>query len=283
MAFAQVWLGLIAGNSKLHWAEFESDRDAGFRKNRLVATWDSPHLLEPLLGLGEIPPPPLCERGAWRQEAEKQEAREREEAPKLLYFASVVPEQGERIRAYTQAKEITLADIPLGNLYPTLGVDRALALLGAGDRYGYPVLVIDGGTAITLTGADCDRTLVGGAILPGLQLQFDSLGIGTAALPRLNIGPDSTKPSGAELPERWALNTEGAIASGILHNLASGIRAFASDWLELYPSSTIVTTGGSGPWLAAQLVALPQVTEPVPDLGLYGILAWRQQQQELAS
>ena len=243
-----LWLGLIAGNSKLHWSAFEGDR--------LIKTWEHPHLAKPLRQLGpEFP----------------------EKTP--LYFASVVPGQNELIAASGQAKEITLVDIPVGNLYPTLGIDRALALLGAGSRYGYPILVIDGGTAITLTGADGDRNLVGGSILPGLQLQFDSLGLGTAALPRLEISADSdsTKPSVAELPERWALSTEVAIASGILHNLANGLQAAVADWLERYPASAIVTTGGSGPWIAAQLAAMPQVKGAVPDLGFCGILAWRQQ------
>lgn len=249
------------GNSKLHWACFEGDRDASCPRNRPFETWSSPHLNQPLQALG---------------------AKFPENVP--LYFASVVPGQSQLIGAYAQAREITLADISLGNLYPTLGIDRVLALLGAGSRYGYPVLVIDGGTAITLTGADGDRNLLGGAILPGLQLQFDSLGLGTAALPRLNLssGPDSTKPSTvtAELPERWALNTEGAIASGVLHNLATGLRGFVTDWLDHYPRSAVVTTGGSGAWIAAQLAAMPQVIGPEPDLGLGGILAWRRQQPE---
>ncbi len=243
-----LWLGLIAGNSKLHWSAFERDR--------LVQAWDTPHLTQPLHRLG----PDFSDSTP-------------------LFFASVVPEQGPFIAAHHQAREITLADMPLGNLYPTLGIDRALALLGAGDRYGYPILVIDGGTAITLTGADGDRNLVGGAILPGLQLQFDSLGLGTAALPRLDLftDADSTKPSVAELPERWALSTEGAIASGILHNLANGLQAAVSDWLERYPNSAVVTTGGSGPWIAAQLAAMPQVRGVASELGLCGLLAWRQQ------
>lgn len=247
-------MGLIAGNSKLHWAQFEGDRSASFRRHRLVKTWDSPHLSKPL-------PPLDCA------------------AP--LYFASVVPGQSELIRAYAQAREICLADIPIGHLYPTLGIDRALTLLGAGERHGYPILVIDGGTAITLTGADGDRNLVGGAILPGLQLQFASLGQGTAALPNLDIGLGGSQPNAVTpaLPERWALGTDGAIASGILHSLASGLQAFVLDWLDRYPESPVVTTGGSGPWLAAQLAAMTGGRESESDLGFCGLLAWRQQNE----
>ena len=73
---------------------------------------------------------------------------------------------------------IGLEDIPLEGLYPSLGVDRALALWGAGATWGFPCLVIDGGTALTLTGGNGDGFLVGGAILPGLRLQLQSLGRG---------------------------------------------------------------------------------------------------------
>jgi len=44
---------------------------------------------------------------------------------------------------------------------------RALAVLGAGKKYGFPCLVIDAGTALTFTGVDRDKKLVGGAIDPG--------------------------------------------------------------------------------------------------------------------
>jgi type III pantothenate kinase len=256
------WLGLIAGNSKLHWAQFAGDREAGFWRDRLVKTWDTPHMANPLRQLDPEFPDNLP-----------------------LYFASVVPGQRELIAAYAQAREMTLADIPLGNLYGTLGIDRALALLGAGDRFGYPVLVIDGGTAITLTGADGDRNLVGGAILPGLQLQFHSLDWGTAALPRLDLCADPNRPTPGEagLPQRWALTTEGAIASGILQTVATGLQAFVRDWLDRYLDSAVVATGGSGPWIAAQLVAMTPAIVQEPELGAAGWLAWRQAQGEASA
>ena len=38
----------------------------------------------------------------------------------------------------------------ISDAYATFGVDRALALRGAGEKWGWPVLVIDGGTARAL-------------------------------------------------------------------------------------------------------------------------------------
>ena len=195
------WLGLMIGNSHLHWAYFE--------QNILIKTWQTNHD-----SITNFP------------------------ANIRLYLASVVPEKTELFLDYSYLKLIQLTDIPLKNLYSTLGIDRALAVLGSGEIYGFPSLVIDGGTALTLTGVNETQELMGGAILPGLALQFQALSTKTAALPRLNL-PQS-------LPNRWAMNTEEAIASGILYNLLIGIIGYIEDWLKQFPESNILLTGGDG-------------------------------------
>jgi type III pantothenate kinase len=90
----------------------------------------------------------------------------------VLSLASVVPNQTALWQDYSNVHEITLDQVPLQGIYPTLGIDRALALWGAGETWGWPMLVIDAGTALTLTGADANRCLIGGAILPGLACSF---------------------------------------------------------------------------------------------------------------
>ncbi|WP_310486913.1 pantothenate kinase, partial [Chamaesiphon sp. VAR_69_metabat_338] len=162
-----------------------------------------------------------------------------------LYLASVVPSQTEIWQQLAQVKVINLDLIPLHNLYPTLGIDRALATFGAGEIYGYPVLVIDGGTALTITGIDDRRCLLGGAILPGLRLQICSLFTGTAALPEIAL------PS--QLPPRWSDNTSDSIASGILHTVSAGVSKFIYEWRQLFPDSQIAFTGGDGDLLMKYL------------------------------
>ena len=165
-----------------------------------------------------------------------------------IYLCSVVPTQTVIWQKLPQVNQIKLVDIPLLNLYPTLGIDRALAALGAGQHYGYPILVIDGGTALTITGINGDRSLAGGAIMPGLKLQFRSLFVGTAALPEVILP--------TRLPYRWSADTTGAIASGVLHVISSGIRDFINDWQQLFPDSKVVFTGGDGEILAGYLQAI---------------------------
>ena len=170
-----------------------------------------------------------------------------------LYLASVVPAQTTIWQRYPFANEIVPEQIPLLGLYPSLGIDRALALLGAGTKLGWPVLTIDAGTALTLTGADANRCLVGGAILPGLRLQLKSLAHNTAALPLMDL-LDMTS-----LPPRWAQNTPEAIESGIVYTILAGIQDFIAVWQQQFPESAIALTGGDSKALLTYL----QVYSPV--------------------
>ena len=234
----RIWIALAIGNSRYHWA--------WFLNTQLQTNWDTNYLTtaeierlssrDCLANFLELLPTDL-------QELIDRERIESDGIP--IYLCSVVPSQTIMWQRLARVNRITLANIPLLNLYPTLGIDRALTLLGAGENYGYPALVIDGGTALTLTGVARNRALVGGAILPGLRLQFRSLVVGTAALPAVVLP--------AQLPQRWSDRTEGAIASGILHVVSSGVKDFITDWQQLFPDSQIIFTGGDGDILATYL------------------------------
>lgn len=156
--------------------------------------------------------------------------------PTSLFIASVVPSQTLHWQNNPNVKILTLKQVPLKGIYVTLGIDRALALWGAGNKWKFPILVIDGGTALTYTGADANHTLVGGAILPGLGLQLTSLGEKTGQLPYV-IPPES-------LPQRYGLKTQAAIQSGVIYTLISGVKDFIESWWEDFPQSPVVITGG---------------------------------------
>lgn len=228
------WLALSIGNSRLHWAEFID--------NNLQQTWETPHLSAADVQLiatqftGNATDPSLHEESA-------------NNTPPPLWIASVVPQQGQLWETYPTVHFITLEQVPLTGLYPSLGIDRALAILGAIAIVGSPVLVIDAGTALTFTGAD-RKQLIGGAILPGLGLQFRTLNQATAVLPNV---ADSTLQH--PLPPRWALNTTDAIASGILYTLLAGLRDFINDWWQQFPNSPILLRGGDSDRLYAYLTA----------------------------
>lgn len=235
---AESWLALTIGNSRLHWAWFSGAT--------LTQAWDTNHLpaavAEQLIqrwASGVLPeeifPPLLVAQ------------RSKNTKPLPLYLASVVPDRATIWQTYPATEVITLAHLPLSGLYPTLGIDRALAVLGAGETFGYPVLVIDAGTALTFTGADTQRQLVGGAILPGLRLQLQSLAQNTAALPAISLPP--------QLPPRWARETPIAIESGVVYTVLAGIRDFIEDWRCQFPNGQIALTGGDAVLLLSYLQA----------------------------
>lgn len=208
----QEWIALMIGNSRLHWGYFQGEI--------LYQTWDTSHIqkvFDPIT----LPNDYILYNLSLTLP---------------LIVASVVPYQTKLWQNYNNFYLIKLEDISLNNLYATIGIDRALATLGAGEKYHFPCLVIDAGTALTLTGIDSDRTFIGGAILPGLKLQFNSLSSKTASLPNIQLPQ--------KLGDRWADNTENAIISGILYTIISGLKTFINDWLMKYPNSQIILTGG---------------------------------------
>jgi type III pantothenate kinase len=212
------WLALAIGNSRLHWAYFDGQE--------IKQTWHSAYFT------------PTTD---WRKTAQPDWLIP---ANIPLYLASVVPTQTAQWQPFAQ-KVLTLADVPLNGLYPTVGIDRALAALGAGETYGYPLLLIDAGTALTITGINADRQFIGGAIWPGLRLQWQALHQGTAALPDFQTN--------FKLANRWAMNTAEAIASGIFHSTLAGIRDFYLDWQSQFPETALVITGGDGKFLYLSL------------------------------
>ncbi|MEA5516454.1 pantothenate kinase [Nodularia sp. UHCC 0506] len=249
-----IWLALEIGNSRLHWALFTGET--------LSETWHTDHCSESLTQqlaqcqtLADLPP----EIFPFSQRLREIAAKNSPHPP--IFVASVVPQQTAVWQNHPHVNVITLDHIPLLNMYPTLGIDRALALWGAGKTWGFPILVIDAGTALTFTGADANESLVGGAILPGLGLQFSMLGQKTGQLPQLETEIIS-------LPPRFAMNTKQAIQTGIIYTLLAGIKDFITAWWQLFPDSKIVIKGGDRILIVKYLqeqfpeIAVPLIVEP---------------------
>ncbi|MDD1456091.1 pantothenate kinase [Dolichospermum sp. ST_sed7] len=220
-------LALMIGNSRLHWALFID--------KTLYSTGDTFHLSASMIE--QLAENPTLEN--WlRAIPLASNLPLIPDYPIPLILASVVPSQTALWQIYPHLRLISLEDVPLQGMYPTLGIDRALAVWGAGITWGFPTLVIDAGTALTFTGADNNQCLVGGAILPGLGLQFASLGQKTGQLPLLETGLMTS------LPPRFAMNTSDAIQSGVIYTLLIGIKDFVEAWWQLFPNSQVVMTGG---------------------------------------
>lgn len=103
-----------------------------------------------------------------------------------------------------------------------LGIDRLLAAWEASRLApGESCVVIDAGSAITVDCVSPQGEFLGGAILPGVALQFESLGRGTDALPTLDhtVSADGPAPD-LGIP---ATDTASAIRAGVWLGTASAI------------------------------------------------------------
>ncbi len=142
----------------------------------------------------------------------------------------------------------------------TLGSDRIVNALAGFRHFGRPVAVVDVGTATTITVVDRHSNLIGGAIMPGINMMRESLASNTAKLPLIPL----PKP-----PSMLGTDTGSALASGIINgtvgaveNIVRGIEGEAHMKLSL-----ILTGGHAG--LIASLLKRKQVV--IPDLIFEGM------------
>ncbi|MGB7487446.1 MAG: pantothenate kinase [Phormidesmis sp.] len=271
------WLALVIGNTRLHWGYFHQGSFSG--------DWHTPHLTSDIVM--RLKHAGFQAKG-WQSERDwmgKLTPLERSALPTAavslenVWIASVVPTQSAIwLDCEEPAKIVERSHIPLSNLYSTLGIDRAINLLGAGKLNGWPALVIDAGTAITLT-AGTDRSVYGGAILPGMRLQSEALTQKTAVLGNYMPAVDSP-PSEIALPSRWALSTESAIASGLIYGITATVIDYLCAWWQQFPTGKAWLTGGDAPllqqYLQQRTPALSTRVQVERNLMFYGMSAYRE-------
>ncbi len=117
-----------------------------------------------------------------------------------------------------------------------LGSDLLADGVAASAKYGTPVIVIDMGTATTLSLVDEGNRYVGGIIMPGVVTSFDALVSNTSLLQSVSINA----------PEHiLGTNTIDCLKSGMIYGNASTIDGLIDRIeAELDRSMTIVATGG---------------------------------------
>lgn len=136
-------------------------------------------------------------------------------------------------------RRVLTGEVPLGELPPWLGVDRALGGWWAWRQSGGPVLVADAGTALSLTRVSANGCFSGGWLMAGAALQLRALGAGTAGLPGL-------EPPLALPQQRWPSPTAAAMTAGVLWGLAAGVALAAREAVAESPRCRIWLTGGDG-------------------------------------
>ena len=118
----------------------------------------------------------------------------------------------------------------------TVGSDLIVDAVAASQEHPLPIIIIDMGTATTMSVVDAAGNYIGGVILPGLKVSLDSLSGKAAQLPYISL----------ETPGKViGKNTIDCMRSGIIYGNAAQIDGIIDRMeQELGQTASIVATGG---------------------------------------
>lgn len=118
----------------------------------------------------------------------------------------------------------------------TVAGDLIVGAVAAKEYYGAPAIIMDLGTATTITVLDTEGAFCGGAILPGIRLGLGALASGTALLPEISISA----------PEKAiSTNTVDCLRSGAVVGNAALIDGMVDIFeKELGYECNLIATGG---------------------------------------
>ncbi len=120
-----------------------------------------------------------------------------------------------------------------------LGADLAAGAVGALAKYPTPTIIIDMGTASTISVLGKNGEFLGGVIAAGVKLTMDALATRTAQLPSVSI----------EAPKKTiGTNTADCIKSGLIMGQSAMLDGLITKIeRELGMGATVVATGGLAP------------------------------------
>jgi type III pantothenate kinase len=120
-----------------------------------------------------------------------------------------------------------------------VGADRIVNAVGAYEKYGGPVIIVDFGTANTFCYVNKEGEYLGGVITPGINISAEALFLRTAKLPKVEI----TKPE-----KIIGKNTITSIQSGLINGFAGMVDYIIDKMIEEMNQSIedvmVVATGG---------------------------------------
>ena len=128
---------------------------------------------------------------------------------------------------------ISLEKLPIPEL---LGADLIIGAEAAFNLYKPPVIIINMGTATTLTLVGESGRFEGGLILPGLKTSISALASGTAQLPEIDLSSPGSVIT---------IDTVESMRSGIIYGNAAQLDGLIGRMeAELTKTCTVVATGG---------------------------------------
>lgn len=120
-----------------------------------------------------------------------------------------------------------------------VGADLIVNAVAGLKYYGAPIIIIDMGTATTISVVDKNKNYVGGMILPGVKVSLESLVNRTSQLPRISL----------EAPKKMiGKNTVDCMKGGIIMGQAASMDGLIERICEElgYPAQVVATGGLAG-------------------------------------
>jgi type III pantothenate kinase len=181
--------------------------------------------------------------------------------PQVVFNLRVLSDRYFRSRPLVVGKpEVRIGPAPRVDPTTNVGADRLVNCVGAFDRYGGDLIVVDFGTATTLDVVGPDGAYEGGVIAPGVNLSLKALHDAAAALPFIDVSK----------PERVVgTNTVACMQSGVfwgyiglIEGICARIRA------EKAKAMTVIGTGGLSTLFAQGTDVLQKIDQELTIHGL---------------
>lgn len=131
------------------------------------------------------------------------------------------------------------------NTYPSLGIDRVCSLAAALKSFPNlkaPVIVIDFGTATTISICDQNGSFLGGMIKTGFEIELKAMSSKTLSLPHVELAKEQKITKLNPL----SISTEDAMLHGVIIGQVGLIEYYLSIFKnEVHPEPKVVFTGGN--------------------------------------
>lgn len=168
--------------------------------------------------------------------------------------------------------ECRLPVLPRVDQGTTVGPDRLVNTVGAHDRHGGDLIVVDFGTATTFDVVDTDGAYIGGVIAPGVNLSLEALHMAAAALPHVDI----SRPARA-----IGTNTVACMQSGVYWGYIGLVEGIVREVRkERDRPMKVIATGGLASLFAQDTALFDSVED---DLTMHGLVLIHRHNKELES
>ncbi|MBQ3393442.1 MAG: type III pantothenate kinase [Lachnospiraceae bacterium] len=150
----------------------------------------------------------------------------------------------------------------------TIAPDFVANAVAAKEYYKHPCIIVDLGTATTVTVVDARGRYIGGAIMPGVDISMSALTSETSLLPNIEI----------EVPAKTiASNTIDSMKSGIIYGSAGALDGVIDRFKEvLGGQATVVATGSLAQTICPHCRHEITIEEDLMMKGLF--LIWKKNQ-----